>query len=392
MTERSEMETLQPTKHCIGKTKICYLGADPILTSFDGDPRRRCLYGEDVLHLGDVGDADCGDTIDIGPLWKDSHGGWNGFRAAAPGLVIRVREVLRRHPDAVLVIGEHHLALPFLSAGIPFVFDPTDSNALFYRRRISDIAFKSPLKAVNSLRLALHYTRLERRILKGAACFVTTGLADENFLRALVPEANVCRVSNGTDLIRQPAVKPADDGRTIGFHGGMTWEPNRETAEHVSGPIAAELARLSGPQLRIRIAGRPVPVALQARDGIDGVEICGFVDDIQAWLASLTLYVMPMYLGAGIKNKLIEAMAAGIPVLTNARGAEALPAEGRKAIAIAGNDAEIAQATLSLLARPEELARMRKAGRAYALRHFDWTDHRLKLHAEIHRLRIARIL
>jgi glycosyltransferase involved in cell wall biosynthesis len=135
-----------------------------------------------------------------------------------------------------------------------------------------------------------------------------------------------------------------------------------------------------------------VPAALQARNGIDSVEVCGFVDDIQAWLASLTLYVMPMYLGAGIKNKLIEAMAAGIPVLTNARGAEALPEEGRKAIAIASDDADIARATCALLAQPEELARMRRAGRAYALRHFDWADHRREFHAELHRLRDAKKL
>jgi glycosyltransferase involved in cell wall biosynthesis len=373
------------------EAKVCYLGADPILTSFDGDPRRRCLYGDNVVHLVPTSGADRGNAVDVGPLWQETRS-WTGFRVAAPGLVNRVREALRHHPEAALVIGEHHLALPFLLADIPFVFDPTDSNALFYRRRFSDIARQSPRQAANSLRLAVHYTRLERRILAKAACFVTTGLADESFLKGLVPGANVCRIGNGTDLIHQPTVEAADDGRTIGFHGGMTWEPNRKTAEHVAGPIATALARLPGPQLRIRIAGRPVPAALQARDGADGVEICGFVDNIQAWLASLTLYVMPMYLGAGIKNKLIEAMAAGIPVLTNARGAEALPPEGREAIAIAGDDADIARAARTLLAQPGALARMRRAGRAYALRHFDWADHRCDFHTELHRLRAAGIL
>lgn len=374
-----------------GHVRLYFLHADPILTSFDGDPRRRCLYGDDVVHLVEGHGANRANAVDIGPLWRGKRG-WNGFRVAAPGLVERVREALRRDPEAVLVIGEHHLALPFLSADLPFVFDPTDSNALFYRRRILDIARKSPRKAANSLRLALHYAALERRILARTACFVTTGFADEAFLKSLAPSAHVCRIGNGTDLIHEPPVQPADDGRTIGFHGGMTWEPNRETAEHLAGPIAAALAGLPGPQLRIRLAGRPMPATVQACDGINGVEICGFVDDIRDWLASLTLYVMPMYLGAGVKNKLIEAMAAGIPVLTNARGAEALPAQARQAVAIAGSDAEIARATRALLARPEELARMRRDGRAYALRHFDWAHHRQAFHDELRRLRGAGIV
>lgn len=374
-----------------GHVKLYFLHADPILTSFDGDPRRRCLYGDDVVHLIEGHGTVRANAVNIGPLWREKRS-WQGFRFPAPGLVTRVRDALRNDQEAVLVIGEHHLALPFLSADIPFVFDPTDSNGLFYQRRIFDIARKAPLKAANSLRLALHYRALERRILAKTACFVTTGFADETFLKMLDPSGHVCRISNGTDLIDVQPVQPSDDGRTIGFHGGMTWEPNRETAEHLAGPIAAALASMPGPQLRIRLAGRPVPASVRARNGINGVEVCGFVDDIRDWLASLTLYVMPMYLGAGVKNKLIEAMAAGIPVLTNARGAEALPKEARKAVAIAGHDADIARATRALLAQPEELARMRRDGRAYALRYFNWSYHRQAFHGELRRLRSAGVL
>lgn len=386
MNELLGIETVRQQAPRSNQMKAYFLGANPILTSFDGDPRRRCLYGDSVVHLVEGSGTDRANAIDIGPLWQEKRT-FTGFRVAAPGLVSRVRIALQDDPEATLIIGEHHLALPFLTAGIPFVFDPTDSNALFYRRRIFDIAWKSPLKAANSLRLALHFTRLERRILERTSCFVTTGLADETFLKSLVPSANVCRIGNGTDMIHEPPVHSTDDGRTIGFHGGMTWEPNRVTAEQLTGPIAAVLASLPGPPLRMRIAGRPMPTTVQARDGVNGVEVCGFVEDIRGWLSSLSLYVMPMYLGAGVKNKLIEAMAAGIPVLTNERGAEALSEEARQAVAIAGDDADLARAIRALLDRPEELDRMRRDGRAYALRHFDWSHYREAFHAELQRLR-----
>ena len=395
MSDLSGTETRHQTTACQEPAplyeRIYFLHADRIMTSFDGDPRRRSLYGDDVIHLVEGHCTDRSDVVNVGPIWHKKRS-WNGFRVAAPGLVSRVRDAVRHDPEAVLVIGHHHLALPFVSADIRWVFDPTDSHGLLYLRRIFDVARKSPLKAANSIRLALHYGALERKILSKTACFVTTGFADERFLRILAPSAHVYRIGNGTDLIHLPPVQPADDGQTIGFHGNMSWEPNRETAEHLAKPIATALASVLSPPLRIRLAGRPMPATVLARDGINGVEVCGFVEDLRGWLASLTLYVMPMYVGAGVKNKLIEAMAAGIPVLTNARGAEALPAEAREAVAIAGNDRDIALATRALLARPEELARLRRDGRAVALRYFDWLYLRQSFHAELRRIRKTGVL
>lgn len=379
-------QTVRPTVRTHGTPRVYFLDSAPIYTKTDWDPRRRHLYGDDVVYLGTAApDRPTECTVNVGPLWRGRD--WQRFALADRQLVERVRNVLSQDGRALLVIGEHHLALPFCDSGVPFAFDPIDSKALFYWRRIGPMLLSSPLRALNSLRLALHYRRLERRLLRESACFVTAGPADERYLKRLAPNAEVLRIDNGTEMIRLPPVDAANDGRTIGFHGNMTWQPNVETATRLSGPIAAALSRLPGPPLRIRLAGRPTPAQVQARDGINGVEVDGYVEDIRDWLGTLTLYVMPMYLGAGVKNKLIEAMAAGIPVLTNARGAEALPPEGRAAIAIAEGDAGIARTIRALLDRPEELARMRRAGRAYAERHFDWAQHRRQFHAELIRLR-----
>lgn len=361
--------------------KILYLGRAPLEGEADLDPRRRNLYGDDVVTLGEDG-AD----LNVGPLWHRPAGRWRG-PVPDQGLVRRVCRALELEPTGILVIGDHSLALPFLRAGCRFIFDPTDSAALYHMRRIPALIIRSPLKALNSLRLGLYYGRAERALLHDAVGFVTTGPADEQFLRRLAPGAKILRIGNGTPFVRELPLTPIHDGRTIGFHGGMTWEPNREAADRLSGSIARFLAQSPGPPVRIRIAGRPMPEAVQARSGTNGVEVSGFVSDLRAWLSSLSLYVMPMALGAGIKNKLIEAMALGLPVLTNGRGAEALCAEGRQALAIAEGDRNFAAAIRSLLARPDELARMRHDARAYALRNFDWSPHRQAFHAELQRLR-----
>ena len=367
--------------------KTYFLNSAPLSTQSDKDPRRRNLYGKDVVFLGETSERPFEDkrSIDIGPMWNGFS--WQGFPVADPELIERAKRQLSIHPDAVLVIGDHHLALPFCRSSVPFVFDPTDSNALFYKRRIGALARRSPLKAINSVRLAVYFRALERIILKHAACFITTGVADEAYLRTLASEANIFRVGNGTDLIDEPPIVPHGDGLTVGFHGGMTWEPNRYTAARLAGPIAAELAQLGGPSVRIRLAGRPIPENVASQDSVNGVEICGYVDDIRDWLRSLSLYVMPMYLGAGVKNKLIEAMAAGVPVLTNAMGAESLDPKGRRTIAIAEGDASIARTIQKLLASPVELDRMRTEARAYAKKHFNWAESRQSLANELARLR-----
>lgn len=244
-----------------------------------------------------------------------------------------------------------------------------------------------PVKAGNSLRLHLHYRSLETRIAGAAAVFVTTGPADEAYLRQLKPTANVFRVGNGTVLIDQPAIEPKDDGRTVGFHGGMTWEPNRTTANRLAGPIATALSRSAGPAVRIRIAGRPVPDTLAVLHNQNGVKVDGFVENLQEWMASLSLYVMPMYQGGGVKNKLIEAMAAGLPVLTNPLGAEAIPPHERSCLEIAEDDNALIEAIPKLLATPDRLSAMRREGRRYAEQHFRWADHRESLVSELDRLK-----
>jgi glycosyltransferase involved in cell wall biosynthesis len=355
----------------------------------DLDPRRRNLYGTDLVFVGDVTERlppkSCAYSIDVSPLW----GGIDRLRGtpiADATLVTRVLGALKAQPEGRMIIGSHHLAEAFGAACARFIFDPTDSAGLYYWRRVRPLLLRAPQKSANSLRLALHYQALERNILRKAQCFITSGVADERYLKGLCPEANVLRVENGTDFVHRPPVKFRGDGRTIGFHGGMTWEPNRETAERLAGPIAAALARQDGPSLRILIGGRPLPPSLLARHGRNGVEICGFIADLTAWLGSLSLYVMPMRLGGGVKNKLIEAMAAGVPVLTNARGAESLPPEARAAVAIAESDDGIARTIRSLLNNSAELSRMRQAARSYAERNFDWARHRDVLHAVLKRL------
>lgn len=365
--------------------KIWYLSSKPPSVEGGLDPRRANLYGDDVICLVPSAYSGPYAVADIGPIWNPERPG----QRVAAGLADRVAALRQRNPEGALVVGSYEIAEALLGSGLRFVFDPTDSASLFYLRRFRHLCTRSPMKAANSLRLMARYGRMERAIGAEAAAFITTGPADEAHLRALCPAAHIVRVGNGTALISQPPIEPCDDGRTVGFHGGMNWEPNRTTAERLASLVAKRLNGRGDELVRVRIAGGPVPPSLAACDGKNGAEICGFIENLREWLATISLYVMPMYQGSGVKNKLVEAMAMGVPIITNELGAEALDMEARACIVVARSDQELVGMIRKLLKDPKALAQMRVKGRRYAQRHFEWNQYRQALHAELEALTAA---
>lgn len=361
--------------------KLIYVNKSaPLKTGLDLDPRRMNLYGKDILWISPTKLAatptDHVSNLYIGDIYLSSK-----FQAIFL-LVHQRHSFLKIKPlieflgncshDTVPIVGCHFIAYALACEKVPFIFDPTDSQSLFYLRRFQAIGWNKIVKKINSLRLHLLYKILERKIVREASATIITGYADETYLKAIEPDANICRVMNGTDYINDNPVRDISDGLTIGFHGGMTWEPNRMTALRLASTVAQRLSIASDGKIKISIAGQPVPPDLMKFHGKNGVEVCGFVPDIKEWMSKLSIYVMPMYSGAGIKNKLIEALAMGMPVITNVLGAETLGSEAESIVEVVRNDQELVTKIIELLNNKKKLCEMRISGRKYAEKHFHW--------------------
>jgi len=111
--------------------------------------------------------------------------------------------------------------------------------------------------------------------------------------------------------------------RQLGFIGTLDWLPNLEGIrwfiEH-----CWPLVHARKPKLQFHLAGRKIPIDLQAIHA-DGIVVFGEVPDAASFMSSLQLFVVPLHSGSGIRIKLLEAMAMGLPIVSTTVGAEGIP-------------------------------------------------------------------
>ncbi|MDX2175409.1 MAG: glycosyltransferase [Candidatus Sumerlaeia bacterium] len=253
-----------------------------------------------------------------------------------------------------------------------FVYDGCDSATLYHARRSRALALSQPLRAANSAAWARVFRLIEGRVLRGCAGAVVPAEADAAALRGLAPGVPVEVVGNGTAWVSVPALASPTGAPTLAFHGGMAFEATRESALFVARDVFP-LVRKEVPEARCLILGGPVFQELAEAARRPGVSAPGHVDDLRASLTQSTVWCAPMFQGAGVKTKLLEAMSAGLAVVLNAHAAEALSPRARAAVVIAEGARPIASEVVRLMRDADANAALRREARAVAESEFSWS-------------------
>jgi GT2 family glycosyltransferase/glycosyltransferase involved in cell wall biosynthesis len=164
------------------------------------------------------------------------------------------------------------------------------------------------------------------------------------------------------------------DGRepdTMLFLGSFRHLPNQEALRWL---IEYVLPRVSAarPAARLIVAGSdPPPNYSLPEPARSSVELAGFVEDVREPLSRYALFLCPILSGSGVRVKLLEAFAAGIPVVSTRLGAEGLTSTDGEVCALADDPQEFAAKVVDLLEHPEAGARMAARARAYVERERD---------------------
>ena len=214
------------------------------------------------------------------------------------------------------------------------------------------------------------YRRWERRTLAAANRVVAVTHDDARRLEPLVGRS-VPVVVNAVDTEHFARVVPDLASQRILFVGNYEYAPNLEAVEWTIGEIMPRLWQQC-PTARLQICGHAMPRHWAATFTDPRLEWCGFVPDLRAVQGRAAAFLAPLRQGGGSKLKVIEALAAGLPVVSTAQGASGLGVVGGQQLEIAEDAQALANTLADLLARPLRAAALGEAGRSYARASHDW--------------------
>jgi glycosyltransferase involved in cell wall biosynthesis len=120
------------------------------------------------------------------------------------------------------------------------------------------------------------------------------------------------------------------------------------------------------PEAQFTIIGSNAPPEVRAYGKVPGVEVLGFVPDVNTYLDRAAVSVAPLRFGAGMKGKVIEAMASGVPVVTTTIGAQGISTASGENLMIVDDAADFARAVISLFKNAGEAERLGLAGQRRA--------------------------
>jgi len=254
--------------------------------------------------------------------------------------------------------------------GIPIVIDlvDVDSDKWTQYAKVS----KFPLSTVYR-REGHALQRYEREICDRASCVVVTTEREAQLMRQITNSSRVQVVPNGVDAhyFDSATVPMARTAPTVIFTGDMSYFPNQEAVSFFARQ-ALPLIRRSIEGTRFLIVGRnPGKAVLQLRE-IEGVEVTGFVPDVRAYLAKAHVAVAPFTIAAGIQNKILEAMAYGLPVVATSRTKRGLSPEVADLVTTGDTAQELSSAIVTMLKDPQLAARKGIEGRQRVTALYRW--------------------
>lgn len=220
----------------------------------------------------------------------------------------------------------------------------------------------------------LEYPRIKKYEEKLANLFEEIWLissADLAELASQCPEANIHVITNGVDINKFFPAKIEPIPYRIIFTGHMGVHHNIDAARFFTLKIFPEI-RKSFPGSTFVIAGaEPAPSILELSNQ-PNVNVLGYVENLNRELNASQLFVAPLRFAAGIQNKVLEAMAAGIPVLATNIVNEGLNARAGEEILIANSAEEFIQQTSILFNDNPLREKIRLSGLKYVRRNFSW--------------------
>jgi glycosyltransferase involved in cell wall biosynthesis len=218
----------------------------------------------------------------------------------------------------------------------------------------------------------------EGRLVAAFDHVLVTSSTDRSALLDIVPTglhpAPITILSNGVDqnyFRLNPGLERDVD--TLVFSGKMSYHANISMVLYLFHEIMPRLWE-KRPSVRLVVVGKDPPAEVRKLADPPRVLITGTVDDIRPYLWTATAAVVPLVYGAGVQNKILEAMATGTPVITNSKVLSSLDVTPGRELLVADNVDDFVMHALNLFADPSLQKAVSLAGLDYVRKNHNWHE------------------
>lgn len=186
---------------------------------------------------------------------------------------------------------------------------------------------------------------------------------------APVPNSGVIPICG--DPEEETPARRGQDARRVTFLGGMHYPPNAQGIAWFAEAIFPKVLA-AAPDALLTVIGKQPPALHQAAVPAANLDVRGYVDDPRPLLDETAVFIVPLLAGGGMRVKIIDAWTWALPVVSTAVGAEGIEFTRGVDLLVADQPDDFARSVVKLLQDPHRASQLAAAGRAAALRCYNW--------------------
>jgi glycosyltransferase involved in cell wall biosynthesis len=290
-------------------------------------------------------------------------------------MIEKLAEVLKEvKPDAVqidfLVMTQYAKHI----TGYPVYYTEHDMSTIDFKQSFHDRDLEDSLRFIEWKRLVAY----EREILKYFKEVIVLTERDKKILKEFAPAVKTEVIPTGVDTEYFTPKKNTSIEKALVYVGHYKHYPNADAVAYFVRDILPKILEKKT-DTKLYIVGSGLTKQIEALADNKNIFTTGELADIRHYLGLGNIFVAPVRLGGGVKGKVLEAMASGMPVVSTREAADGIDCADGKNILVARDETDFALKILNLLDDNAQYESISKAARNLALEKYSWQNIAKKL-------------